>query len=62
MLQIKIVCFPAITIIFGMNLDRAGVPQSATYVMYAYIATFIAIEIILEIWRCVESKKGSEQL
>ncbi|KAK3098085.1 hypothetical protein FSP39_015973 [Pinctada imbricata] len=47
----------AITITFGMNLEHAGVPEEATYVMYGYVATFILIEIILEVWRIAGAKQ-----
>ena len=38
-----------ITIIFGLQLTKAGVKIEATYVVYVYIAAFVIFEVVFEI-------------
>uniref|UniRef100_K1PA49 Putative ferric-chelate reductase 1 n=1 Tax=Magallana gigas TaxID=29159 RepID=K1PA49_MAGGI len=49
----------AITVLFGMNIDRSNVSMDASYVMYAYMATFVAIELAFELQRICEKSFNS---
>ncbi|XP_062595573.1 putative ferric-chelate reductase 1 [Saccostrea cucullata] len=46
----------AITVLFGMNIDRASLPAEASYIMYAYIAVFVIIEISLELLKLCQTQ------
>lgn len=49
----------AITVLFGMNIDRSNVSTDASYVMYAYMAVFVAIELAFELQRICEKSFNS---
>uniref|UniRef100_K1QC66 Putative ferric-chelate reductase 1-like protein n=1 Tax=Magallana gigas TaxID=29159 RepID=K1QC66_MAGGI len=38
----------AITIYFGVNLEKSNTPEEASYIVIAYIITYVIIEVILE--------------
>ncbi|XP_061176335.1 putative ferric-chelate reductase 1 [Saccostrea echinata] len=46
----------AITVLFGMNIDRSNLPAEASYIMYAYIAVFVMIEITLELLKLCQTQ------
>ncbi|XP_078329787.1 uncharacterized protein LOC111104417 isoform X1 [Crassostrea virginica] len=53
----------AITVLFGMNIDRSNLSMDASYVMYAYMAAFVVIEIALELQRvCQKSLTSSNDV
>ncbi|XP_062594100.1 putative ferric-chelate reductase 1 homolog [Saccostrea cucullata] len=49
----------AITVLFGMNIDRSNLPMEASYVMYAYMAVFVAIQIAFELHRACQKGLNS---
>ncbi|XP_061176336.1 putative ferric-chelate reductase 1 homolog [Saccostrea echinata] len=49
----------AITVLFGMNIDRSNLPVEASYVMYAYMAVFVVIEITFELHRVCQKGLNS---
>ncbi|KAJ8315683.1 hypothetical protein KUTeg_007833 [Tegillarca granosa] len=49
----------AITILFGFELGKASAPASATGVMIAFIITFVAVEVLLEVMQCYCKKQNT---
>ncbi|XP_048766031.2 putative ferric-chelate reductase 1 isoform X2 [Ostrea edulis] len=49
----------AITILFGLNIDRLNIPTDASYVMYAYMAVFVFIEIAFQLQAVYEKSLNS---
>ena len=45
-----------------MNIDRSNVSMDASYVMYAYMAAFVVIEIALELQRVCQKSLTSSKL
>lgn len=44
-----------------MNIDRSNVSTDASYVMYAYMAVFVAIEFAFELQRICEKSFNSSK-
>lgn len=45
-----------------MNIDRSNLSMDASYVMYAYMAAFVLIEIALELQRVCQKSLTSSKL
>lgn len=51
--------FAAITIYFGVNLEKSNTPEEASYIVIAYIITYVIIEVILECQKYYRRNEGT---
>lgn len=50
----------AITIYFGVNLEISNTPEEASYIVIAYIITYVIIEVLLECHKHLRRNEGTE--
>lgn len=55
----RLFIFAAITIYFGVNLEKSNTPEEASYIVIAYIITYVIIEVILECQKYYRRNEGT---
>lgn len=58
-LHCRLFIFAAITIYFGVNLEKSNTPEEASYIVIAYIITYVIIEVILECQKYYRRNEGT---